>query len=187
MPVSYKIIIFVDDERPSVVHHIRAASVVIRPGKAGSAAHHQLVGAIDAGTAGADGSKHVVTAVSFMDVYPFEIGARHLLFFGAGFHGEAVIAHFNQVNAAEATPHEIVASVVFNEAWVDGVLYADGFAAEQRPVVGKRACRAAGCGYADAAGPFSAPYRHGVVQYILAIDVADVGSPKPAIRLKGWP
>src|SRR5690606_29583871 len=127
------------------------------------APHHQLIGTVDTGAARTDRSKHIVVAIFFVDIHTFEISAGHLLFFRTLFYRETILAHFNQVNATDASPHHEVPATIFNKAAVDGHVQTDVIAKQSRSMEGKGRGPITSCSYTNAAGPLATPYRHGVV------------------------
>src|SRR5690606_3473961 len=72
----------------------------------------------------------------------------------------------------------------FNVEGVDGVLYANLVAAKQFAAIGEGSLGAVGSCYANSAGPLTTPDRHGVIEYVGAVDIVDVRRPDSPLGLK---
>src|SRR5690606_18529668 len=114
---------------------------------------------------------------SLMDVHPLISRTGNLSLLGTRLHAQSVVSKFDGIDATEAAPEEVPLSLLFNVEGVDGVLYANLVAAKQFAAIGEGSLGAVGSCYANSAGPLTTPDRHGVIEYVGAVDIVDVRRP----------
>src|SRR5690606_25577874 len=122
-----------------------------------------------------------------MNVASFERSSCNFLFLSPFFYRQAVGAKLYSIYPSETAPDQVFLSIFFNIKRINRVLYINLVTSEKLSFVNEWPFRFVRNGGANSAGPFTAPNGHGVIKYILSVDVIDVWSPDPAFRFKVWP
>ena len=118
-----------------------------------------------------------------MDISALHERAGYLLRLLAGFDRQTVVGKLDTINAMEAAPEEILMPAVLDVEPIDGVSYTYLLTGKHAAMVCERAFRPGSRSYPNAAGPLASPFRFGIIEHILAVDIVDVGCPKIALRV----
>ena len=180
MSRSYELVVGVENDLVVVVQETLSLLVDIGSEEALRPSNRHAVGALSPFAASSLRAEEVVMAVALVDVGSLHEVARHALRLCPLLELQSVVGQLCSVDAVEAAPEEVFPSAVLDIEGVDTVLNVDFLADEQLAVIGERTFRSVGCCHTDAAFPFAAPGRHGVVHHVASVYVVDVRSPDAA-------
>lgn len=105
-----------------VLKHRLTIGSKIRAKQAGRAADDDTIGTLSSIAAGTSRAKQVVITIALMDVSSLHLGTSYLKLVSARLHREAIGTQFDAIDAAEATPEEILMTIIIDIEWVNTVL-----------------------------------------------------------------
>ncbi len=165
-----------------IVEHSAAVFVDIRSHQISGASVNHMIRTTCPIAARTCRTEQIIVTVFLVDICCFHESACKLFLGSAWHNAQSVIGELYYVNSTKRTPNQIVLAAFFNKELVDGILYSNLITYKHSAAINKRTFGTLRCGNTNAALPFNTPHADGIIEYVLSVDVIDVGRPHHCVH-----